>query len=438
MKRFFKLLAMLLGGVVSASAQNPISPEGVYIADPTARVWADGKMYVYGSLDESPAYYCSKRYHVLSTDNLKEWKLHKNSFVNDERLYAPDVMYKDGLYFLYYDIPNGNEYVAFSRSPIGPFEGGVQIEGPRQIDPNIFIDDDGQAYYFWGQFSAKVAKMNPDLKTLDMTTYVDGVLTEKEHYFHEGSFVFKRGKYYYFVYADISRKRPTCIGYAMATSPLGPYEYKGVIVDNAGCDPSTWNNHGSVVQYGDKWYVLYHRATHACNTIRKACIEPIEFNPDGTIDEVEMTSQGAADPLDAYSSIPAARACWMKGNVRIRRMEDNPMREELGALCSDDIAAWKYLDFGSGARRMSVRVRAKADVELIIRTDSAQGNIVGRISIPTNQDWCNYDCAIDKVKGVHALWIECKAVTPTNAKDLCSIEWLQFMKHKGAAKKSSK
>ena len=151
-------------------AQNPISPVGVYIADPTARVGKDGKLYIYGSLDESSKYYCSPDYHVLSSADLKEWTLHPYSFHNDETLYAPDMMEKDGTYYLYYDTPDGSEYVAVSDSPIGPFHDGVKIEGPRQIDPNIFIDDDGQAYYFWGQFSAKGAKMNPDLKTLDWST----------------------------------------------------------------------------------------------------------------------------------------------------------------------------------------------------------------------------------------------------------------------------
>jgi beta-xylosidase len=184
--------------------------------------------------------------------------------------------------------------VAVGDRPEGPFRDGVRIEGPAQIDPNIFVDDNGQAYYFWGQFSAKGAKMNPDLKTLDLSTMRDSILTERAHGFHEGSYVIKRGEWYYYLFADISRNhRPTCLGYAMAKDPFGPYEYKGVVIDNAGCDPEVWNNHGSLVQFGDRWYVLYHRSTHGSRTMRKACIEPIRFNADGTIDEVEMTSQGA-------------------------------------------------------------------------------------------------------------------------------------------------
>ena len=345
----------------------------------------------------------------MSTADLKNWTLHPYSFRNDETIYAPDAWFKDGQYYLYYDTPDGSEYVAVSDSPTGPFKDGVKIEGPKQIDPNIFIDDDGQAYYFWGQFSAKGAKMNPNLKTLDWSTYVDGIVTEAEHYFHEGSYVFKRGEYYYFTYADISQnRRPTSIGYAMSKSPMGPYEYKGVIVNNVGCDPETWNNHGSIVQFGDQWYVLYHRSTHGSRTMRKVCIEPIKFNADGTIDEVEMTSQGAGAPLNAFKPVYAAQACWMDGNVRIRRMANNPLKEELGAIRNGDVAAWKYLDFGTGAKKMSIQVKSGLGGEIIVRTDSPTGDVIGTFAIGSNADWTEYQTEITPTSGIHALWMEYK------------------------------
>ena len=424
--RTFSLLGLLMLLPLWVVAQNPISPMGVYIADPTARVWQDGQLYVYGSTDSVPGSYCSKTYHVLSTDDLKDWTLHRKSFQWKETLYAPDAIYKDGRYYLYYDIPNGEEYVATSDSPVGPFRDGVKIEGPKQIDPNIFIDDDGQAYYFWGQFSAKGARMNADLKTLDWSSMKDGILTEKEHGFHEGSYVIKRGKYYYFIYADISRKgRPTCLGYAMSTSPMGPYEYKGIIVDNAGCDPETWNNHGSIVEFNGQWYVLYHRSTHASRAMRKACLEPIRFNEDGTIDEVEMTSQGAAGPLDASLKVDAAKACQLKGNVRIRLKENAGYREELGEIRSGDMAAWKYLDFGeNGMKRFRIRLKSMAGGTVIVRTDAPDGPEICRLSIPAGKDWQDYEAACGDVKGVHAVWMEFVGEKPEET--LLGMDWFCF------------
>ena len=400
------LCVLLLLWSLAAVAQNPIVPMGIYIADPSSRVAPDGRLYVYGSTDVNVRDYCSNVYHVLSTDNATDWTLHRNSFSWNETLYAPDVMLRDKTYYLYFNTPNGNEYVATSGSPIGPFGNAAQIEGPRQIDPNIFIDDDGQAYYFWGQFSAKGAKMNPDMKTLDLSTMVDGIVTEKDHHFHEGSYVIKRGRYYYYIFADISRGRPTCLGYAMATSPLGPYEYKGVIIDNTGCDPASWNNHGSLVEFLGQWYVIYHRSTHNCHSMRKACIEPIRFNADGTIPEVEMTSQGAGRPLDAFAKTDAARACLLGGNVRIRRTEENKNREELGAIKAGDWAAWKYLDFGKGARKVSVRVKSELGGTIVLHADSLRGSELGRIDVPARSGWTEWPANIKKARGVHALVME--------------------------------
>ena len=390
----------------SLSGQNPICPEGIYIADPTARVAPDGRLYVYGSLDIRPGKSCSDRYHVLSTGDLREWTLKRESFRYEKTLYAPDVMYRDGTYYLYFDTPDGSEFVAHSTSPEGPFHGAERIEGPRQIDPNIFVDDDGQAYYFWGQFSAKGARMNPDMKTLDLSTLVDGIVTEKDHHFHEGSYVIKRNGYYYFIFADISRRgRPTCLGYAMSSSPLGPYTYKGVIIDNYGCDPSSWNNHGSLVCFGDQWYVFYHRSTHGCKSMRKACVEPIVFLEDGTIPEVEMTSQGAGGPLSAFLPVPAGRACGLRGHIRIREEEG---AEVLGGIRDGDTAVWKYLDFSRrGARRILLDIipggSGNSGGWIEVRSDSADGRLLGRIAVPAGEGRQTVSSRIRKVRGVHAL-----------------------------------
>lgn len=97
-------------------SQNPISPPGVYLADPAAHVWNDGRLHVYGSVDQSLDHYCSHTYHPFSTDDMENWTLHTNIFsskdeddqvdYNDELLYAPDCQYKNGTYFLYYCQPD--------------------------------------------------------------------------------------------------------------------------------------------------------------------------------------------------------------------------------------------------------------------------------------------------------------------------------------------
>ena len=224
--RKVSILALLLVSAILLQAQNPIVPAGAYIADPSAHQWNDGKMYIYGSRDESPDYYCSWSYDVLSSSDLKTWERHENSFASkgtndqvpygDYFLYAPDCQYANGQYYLYYCLASNRstEGVAISKSPTGPFINGTNLKvyNYNEIDPCVFIDDDGQAYYIWGQFHAKMAKMKPNMMEIDSATIRDNVVTEKEHFFHEGGYMVKRNGIYYFVYAHMGRAgRPTCI-----------------------------------------------------------------------------------------------------------------------------------------------------------------------------------------------------------------------------------
>lgn len=353
---------------IAAAAQNPIVPTGSYMADPSAHQWKDGKVYVYGSRDESKRYYCSPHYDVMVSDDMVNWKMVRDAFstvaphdevpYSDRMLYAPDCIEKDGKFYLFYCLEGGgdDEGTAVADSPIGPFKDGKIVKGARQIDPSVFIDDDGQAYMTWGQFECKMAKLKPNMREIDPQTIQTAVITEKEHHFHEGSQLIKRNGIYYLIYADISRRgRPTSLGYATATSPFGPYTYRGVIIDNFGSDPVAWNNHGSLVEVNGQWFVFYHRPTDESVMMRKACVEPITFNADGTIDEVEMTTQGAAGPLNPFKEMEAERACYLTGHVRVH--QDAMGNEMLDQIRNDDTAAYKYFNFDRTPTTMTISVR---------------------------------------------------------------------------------
>ena len=319
--------------------QNPIVPPGIYIADPSAHQWKDGKMYVYGSRDESPEYYCSWSHDVLSSSDLKTWNIFKNSFASkgegdqvpysDDNLYAPDCQYANGNYYLYYCLANNTatEGVAVSKSPTGPFKNGTNIKlaGYNEIDPCVFIDDDGQAYYIWGQFTAKMAKMKSDMTEIDSSDNQGQMLLQKKNIFSMKADIWSNVMVFTILFMHIWDVQADLHVSVMppSTQPMGPFKYGGVIIDNDHCDPGCWNNHGSIAEFNGKWYVFYHRSTHGCNTMRKACVEPISFNEDGSINEVEMTSQGAGSPLKADQETDAARACLLYGNVRIINLPGN-------------------------------------------------------------------------------------------------------------------
>lgn len=428
-----------MGGLVALLAQNPIVPPGVYIADPTARQWGDGKMYIYGSRDERPGYYCSWTYHVLSSEDLLKWRLHPNAFASkgdgdqvgysDDYLYAPDCHYRDGRYYLYYCLANNHHTngVAIGDLPQGPFTGGVNINtyGYNEIDPAVFIDDDGQGYFIWGQFNAKMARLMPCMTRIDSSSIVTNVVTEQEHFFHEGAFLAKRNGIYYMVYAHMGRAgRPTCIGYATSEHPLGPYHYRGVIIDNDHCDPGVWNNHGSIAEFNGQWYVFYHRSTHGSNTMRKACVEPISFKEDGSIPEVEMTSQGAGDPFVKGDTLEAEQACLIYGNTRIQAF--SPDQEELGGITSGDEVAYKYIDFNSGIESVTIRVFPGENpgvVELV--SGNPWDPLLGWIEVPASgpgDGWLTLTTPLREETGEKALWLRFKG----QGADFLRVDWLYF------------
>lgn len=370
MKTNLKLLSasllLVLCNPMITEAQNPIVPEGEFLSDPQPRVFADGKVYVYGSRDVGSTDWCGKSNDVLVSTSLNRWTLHKDILRSGDitglkaPLFAPDCICKGGKYYLFYCTPDDShkEGIAVSDSPCGPFKEYASLPKCKGIDPSVFQDDDGQIYYFWGQYSLKCAKLKPDLSGIDESTIVDNVLTEKEHHFHEGSQAFKRNGIYYLSFADISRRHPTCIGYATAKSPTGPYTYRGVIIDNDGSNPAVWNNHGAVAEVGGRWYVFYHRPSNGVITMRKACVEPITFDDCGLIKEVEMTSQGAGKPLDGGKAIAARLACWMKGNVRVTTYPGG--REVLSGIQNKDSAVYRYVHFAKAPTALHVDVSPQA------------------------------------------------------------------------------
>lgn len=405
---------------------NPVLPLHHFVPDVEARVWKDGRIYLYGSYDISRNLdYCSHEYHVFSSDDLENWTDHGVSFCSrgeksgvpwsNKPLYAPDCVFKDGLYYLYFCLSDGTEGVAVSQSPYGPFGNASQVEGTNGtgIDPAVLIDDDGQSYYFWGQYRLSIARMNPDMRSLDASSIRVGILNEEEHGFHEGASIRKRNGIYYLLYTDISRGRATCISYATSSSPFGPYKKGGIIIDNSGCDPWTWNNHGSIVEFKGKWYIMYHRSTQGSRFNRRVCMEPISFLEGGHIPEVEMSTQGSSDPISACNIILASRACKLFGNVRIEYMTaDNIHKDDneiLSCIENGDMVAYKEIDFGAGVNKFIVA--AASDTlggAMEIRLDSIDGPLAGICSISNTKGWYCFQmfcCEVGECIGVHSVYL---------------------------------
>lgn len=302
--RSLAVLLLLSLGSNSVNAQgNPII-RNIYTADPSARVWKDGRLYLYPSHDVAPPRGCDlmDKYHVYSTDDMIHWRdegqILESSQVSWGRpeggfMWAPDCAYKNGKYYFYFPHPSGTEWnktwkigVATSKHPAKDFKVQGYIKGLESlIDPTVFVDDDGQAYFYYGG-GGKC--MGGKLKNNMME--IKGQMQEMKglHDFHEATWVHKYKGMYYLTYSDNhdSAGLHNRMNYAISKSPLGPWEYKGIYIDPT----DSYTNHGSVVEYKGQWYAFYHNsALSGEDWLRSVCVDKLYYNPDGTIQKVKMT-----------------------------------------------------------------------------------------------------------------------------------------------------
>lgn len=301
-QKLFVAAAFLMAVSGAFAQKNPFITH-MYTADPSAHVWKDGRLYVYASHDVDPPRGCDlmDKYHVFSTDDMVHWKDHGEILSSDNVewgrpeggfMWAPDCAYKNGTYYFYFPHPSGTDWnntwkigVATSKKPAKNFKSKGYIEGVggfAMIDPCVFVDDNQQAYlYYGGGGKCAVAKLKDNMVEIDG----DIKMMEGLKDFHEATWVFKRNGVYYLTYSD-NNQGANRLCYATSNSPLGPWDYKGIYLEPTGCDTS----HGSVVEYKGQWYAFYHnQSISGRGNLRSICVDKLYFNEDGTIKMVEQT-----------------------------------------------------------------------------------------------------------------------------------------------------
>lgn len=196
--------------------------------------------------------------------------------------------------------------VAVGNSPLGPFTdaiGGPLVSDTSEmaafdysdpgetvytIDPTVFVDDDGQAYLLYGGFwRLVIAKLGEDMIS------IEGEMIERTPpNFFEAPYLFKREGVYYLAYAGGSN--PATIDYVTATSPMGPWEHHGQVLDTLpnlpGQDAAT--SHPAVAQFAGQWYLVYHRSDGANGGTyrRQVAVDKLSFAGDGSINPVSPSS----------------------------------------------------------------------------------------------------------------------------------------------------
>jgi hypothetical protein len=348
----------------------------IYTADPSAHVWADGRLYVYPSHDIDPPSGCDRmdKYHVYSTDDMINWTDHgqiveasqvnwdvpvTNASANATFMWAPDCAYKNGKYYFYFPHPAGPIWndtwrigVAVSDKPASDFtvlaqplqgtnvswtENGKTVTAPGMIDPCVFTDDDGQVYFYMGGGSRCFGG-----KLKENMIEVDGALQSMTglYDFHEGTWVFKRNGIYYLTYADNSGGGNK-LRYATSSSPLGPWVHKGVYLNSTSSDTS----HGSVVEYKGQWWAFYHSADlSGTGLLRNICVDSLNFNPDGTIKTVKQTKDQGSFYQNIVQSVPGTIEAedYNTGGKGIAYWDNTAGNGPLEYRRNDDVDISKY------------------------------------------------------------------------------------------------
>lgn len=426
-------------------AQNPII-RNQYSADPTARVFGD-RVYVYPSHDIFATegkgrlgWFCMEDYHVFSSANLTDWTDHgmivtqnKIPWVRPDSysMWAPDCIERNDKYYFYFPTSPkdtakyGRGFrigVAVADKPTGPFIPEAEpINDVKGIDPNVFIDKDGQAYLYWSQGNIYGAKLKSNMLELDSEVKTLGDLPTKG--LKEGPYMFERNGIYYLTYPHVENKIER-LEYAISDNPLGPFKFAGVIMDESptGC----WTNHHSIIEFKKQWYLFYHHNDYSPNFDKARSIraDSLSFNPDGTIKKVIPTFRGIGISvatkeiqIDRYSSLSIKGASIEFIDTLDRFKGWKTIFNSTGSWVQ-----YNSVDFGKKKlKSVSVNALSVAGGTLQIRTNGINGPVIAEVKIPQSSEWKISKASVLKFEpGVKNIFIVMKDGKQVEA------DWIRF------------
>ncbi|MBO4764552.1 MAG: family 43 glycosylhydrolase [Bacteroidales bacterium] len=346
----------------------------------------------------------------------------------DNGAWALQVIERNGKFYMYCPLHGHGIGVLVADSPYGPFTDPLgeplvwQREHWEDIDPTVFIDDDGQAYMYWGNPNVYWAKLNENMISLGSEVHK---LDYKIQDYQEGPWFYKRNGHYYLAFA--STCCPEGIGYAMSDTPEGPWVYKGHIMNHT---PRTRGNHPGIIDYKGKSYVfglnydLMHLDTYSHHERRSVSAAEMHYNPDGTIQEVPYFFDADLDQIEPFKlagRIEAETMAWGYG-LKTSKIAGR-------GIVVDHIDQGEYLqikgaDFGKGKGQFSANVfcdNVPATIE--IHLDSVNGPLAGTLQIAPGKDWKTVSCKLNGTSGVHDIFFVFKG---KQGHDLFQWDWWQM------------
>lgn len=436
-------ILLLCGGCallnsLNVNAQRPII-QTKYTADPAPMVYND-TVFLYTTHDEDDAEGFKMQDWLLYTStDMVNWTDHGvvaslKSFdwvKRDNGAWAEQVVERNGKFYMYCPIHGNGIGVLVSNSPYGPFKDPLgkplvwQKEHWDDIDPTVFIDEDGQAYMYWGNPNCYYVKLNED-----MISYSGDIVKLKEtpEHYQEGPWFYKRNGHYYLAFA--STCCPEGIGYAMSDSPTGPWKTKGYIMRPT---ERTRGNHPGIMDYKGKSYVfglnydLLKLETNTHYERRSVSVAEMHYNEDGTIQEVPYWANTKLEQIGTFNPFRKVEAETMAWGYGLKTAPNADKSLSVVDVNNGEYICVRGVDFGKNkARRFEVSALPLEGGNLKIRLDAPDGKIVGNVNIPQGNEISKYElysCEVNAVSGIHDLYL---SFAGENNKDLFELDYWKF------------
>ena len=423
---------------LNVNAQRPII-QTKYTADPAPMVYND-TVFLYTTHDEDDAEGFKMQDWLLYTStDMVNWTDHGvvaslKSFdwvKRNNGAWAEQVVERNGKFYMYCPIHGNGIGVLVSDSPYGPFKDPLgkplvwQKEHWDDIDPTVFIDEDGQAYMYWGNPNCYYVKLNED-----MISYSGDIVKLKEtpEHYQEGPWFYKRNGHYYLAFA--STCCPEGIGYAMSDSPTGPWKTKGYIMRPT---ERTRGNHPGIMDYKGKSYVfglnydLLKLETNTHYERRSVSVAEMHYNEDGTIQEVPYWADTKLEQIGTFNPFRKVEAETMAWGYGLKTAPNADKSLSVVDVNNGEYICVRGVNFGKNkARRFEVSALPLEGGNLKIRLDAPDGKIVGNVNIPQGNETSKYElysCEVNAVSGIHDLYLSFEG---ENNKDLFELDYWKF------------
>lgn len=452
-------------GMGAAHAQNPVV-QTHYTPDPAPMVYKD-RVYMYTG-DDVPGYgfYYMPRWRVFSSDDMVNWTDHGSPISLEsfawarERAWAAQCIERNGKFYWYIcaqTVDNNMALgVAVADHPAGPFKDAlgkplVSTGTWVNIDPSVMIDDDGQAYLYWGNPGCFYVKLNEDMISYSGSIVEipqteasfggvrsrngnrEGAQTPAEppkDMYVEGPWIYKRNQQYYLMYAGMT-KGDECLSYAMSNSPTGPWQYKGKIMTNQ--PTNSFTNHGGIIDFKGHSYLFYHTGwlPGGGSYGRASSIEKFTYLPDGTIPAIAATRQGVepVGTLNPYRRVEGETIAWSQ---KCTTAEQEGVGVYVTGIRPDGYIKVRAVDFGNKApQKFMASMAAGLDGGVLeVHVDSVQGPRLAVIEMPRTggwQSWRSFTVLVEApVQGIRDVYLVFKGKNLSPGRELFNLDYWQF------------